>query len=347
MTRAAVAISGGIDSLMSASLLQADGHDVIGLHFLNGFEKPPAVGDTTHPIHRIGAQLDIPIHLIDLAATFRRSVVAYFSSSYRAGRTPNPCLFCNPLIKFGHLWSHAARLGADFLATGHYARVSRTADGRYHLLRGVDRRKDQSYFLARLRPEQLARARFPLGAYLKDDTRRMAAALGLEPLSIEESQDVCFIREKTYGQFLAAHEGFESRPGPIVDIDGREIGRHQGLHLFTVGQRRGIDCPAAAPYYVVRLEPETNRLVVGFKEALARSECVVEAVNWINPPSRFPADVRVRIRYRHRAAAARLISADSDAKVRVVFSEPQTAITPGQGAVFYDGDEVLGGGWIV
>ena len=347
MTVAAVAISGGVDSLVSAFLLRSAGHDVIGLHFLNGFEPAPADAVAEHPIHRIGAQLDIPIHLIDLAATFRRSVVAYFSSSYRAGRTPNPCLFCNPLIKFGHLWSHAARLGADFLATGHYARVSRTADGRYHLLRGVDRRKDQSYFLARLRPEQLARARFPLGAYLKDDTRRMAAARGLEPLSIEESQDVCFIREKTYGQFLAAHEGFESRPGPIVDIDGREIGRHQGLHLFTVGQRRGIDCPAAAPYYVVRLEPETNRLVVGFKEALARSECVVEAVNWINPPSRFPADVRVRIRYRHRAAAARLISADSDAKVRVVFSEPQTAITPGQGAVFYDGDEVLGGGWIV
>ncbi len=347
MSVAAVSISGGIDSLVSAFLLQVAGHDVIGLHFLNGFEDPPVSSDAAHPVHRIGVQLDIPIHIIDLAETFRQSVVAYFSASYRAGRTPNPCLFCNPLIKFDHLWSHAARRGADFLATGHYARIKRSSDGRYHLLQGVDPHKDQSYFLARLRPNQLARAQFPLGGQCKDDTRRLAAAQDLRPLTADESQDVCFIRDQSYGQFLAAHDDLTPSPGPIVDVDGREIGRHQGLHLFTIGQRRGIDCPAAAPYYVVRIEPEENRLVVGFKDALARRECEVDAVNWINPPSDFPAEVHVKIRYRHRAAAAILTPSASAQRVGIRFVEPQQAITPGQGAVFYDGEEVLGGGWIV
>ena len=348
MTLAAVAISGGIDSLVSAFLLRAAGHDVVGLHFLNGFENPPVQADATHPVHRIGAQLDMPIHVIDLAEPFRQSVVAYFSDAYRAGLTPNPCLFCNPVIKFGYLWSHAARLGADFLATGHYARITRSSDGRYHLLRGVDPRKDQSYFLARLSPDQLARTLFPLGEITKEETRRLASAHGLQPLNAGESQDVCFIREKNYAQFLAIHDGLAPSPGPIVDVQGREIGQHQGLHLFTIGQRRGIDCPAAAPYYVVRIEPEANRLVVGFRSELARSECHVERINWINPPSGFPAEVRVKIRYRHSAADAVLEGpGTSDQRVAIRFHAPQDAVTPGQGAVFYDGEEVLGGGWIV
>ncbi len=347
MTLAAVAISGGIDSLVSAFLLRAAGHDVVGLHFINGFEDPPVQADATHPVHRIGAQLEIPIHVIDLAEPFRQSVVAYFSASYRAGRTPNPCLFCNPLIKFGHLWSHAARLGADFLATGHYARILQSSDGRYHLLRGADPLKDQSYFLARLSPDQLARTQFPLGNITKDETRRLASAHGLKPLNTGESQDVCFIREKNYTQFLATHDGLDPSPGPIVDVEGRVIGRHQGLHLFTIGQRRGIDCPAAAPYYVIRIEPEENRLVVGFRHELARSECEVERINWINPPPGFPAEVRVKIRYRHVAADALLTPGATDQRVGLRFREPQDAVTPGQGAVFYDGEEVLGGGWIV
>lgn len=347
MTLAAVAISGGIDSLVSAYLLQADGYEVVGLHFLTGYEDPPVADDVHHPIHRMGAQLDIPIHILDLSETFRRSVVAYFSASYRAGRTPNPCLFCNPLIKFGHLWSHAARLGADFLATGHYARIFSSPDGHYRLLRGLDRHKDQSYFLSRLKPDQLARTRFPLGDRRKEDVRHLAASQGLRPLTPGESQDVCFIREKTYGQFLAAQNDVAPPPGPIVDVDGRIIGQHRGLHLFTVGQRRGIDCPAAAPYYVVRLEPEENRLVVGFKKELGRNDCEVEDINWINRPSRFPARVSVKIRYRHRAAAADLTPTASDQRAAIRFLEPQNAITPGQGAVFYEGEEVLGGGWIV
>ena len=347
MTCAAVAISGGIDSLVSAYLLQTAGHEVVGLHFLTGFEEPARPCDNTHPIHRVGDQLGMPIHIFDFAEPFRRSVVAYFSQTYRLGRTPNPCLFCNPRIKFGRLWSHASRLGADFLATGHYARITRSPAGRYGLQRGVDPHKDQSYFLARLTPEQLSRTHFPLGEICKDDVRRLAAEQGLRPMSAAESQDVCFIREKSYGQFLASHAGLPPRPGPIVDIEGRVIGEHRGLHLFTIGQRRGIDCPAAEPYYVVRLEPEANRLVVGFKAHLGRGACDVEDVNWIQRPSRFPAQASVQIRYRHRAAAARLMPMDDDRRIRVEFHETQNAITPGQGAVFYDGEDVLGGGWIV
>lgn len=347
MTFTAVAISGGIDSLVSAHLLQKAGHEIVGLHFLTGFEDPGLKDVAAHPIHGIARQLDIPIQILDLADVFRRTVVAYFGATYRAGRTPNPCLFCNPLIKFGHLWSHAKRLGADGLATGHYARVIQDRDGRPHLLRGRDRQKDQSYFLARLSPDQLSRTHFPLGERCKADVRRLAAVAGLTPLNTNESQDVCFIRENTYGRFLAENDGLIPKPGPIVNLRGEVIGRHRGLHLFTIGQRRGIDCPAAEPYYVVRIEPEDNRLVVGSSRDLESSECRVADINWINRPVDFPADVQVKIRYRHQAAAASLTPWDDEALIRIRFHAPQKAITPGQGAVFYDGDEVLGGGWIV
>lgn len=352
----AIAISGGIDSLVAAHLLRQEGHPIIGLHFITGFEAwmPPS-GETASTgtqvamakarLNPLEDGLRAPIEVVDLREAFQHQVVDYFTRAYAAGLTPNPCLVCNPAIKFGQLLAHARGVGAAFLATGHYARLTQASNGAPQLLRGVDETKDQSYFLARLTPEQLAHARFPLGAHTKTDTRRMATEAGLHPLTEKESQDICFIHEGAYSEFLSSQPGFCAAPGPVVDTAGNLLGTHQGLHRHTVGQRRGLGIPGPEPYYVVRLEPRANRLVVGTKEALYRKWCRVEKINWIVPPPTEQLDIAVRIRYRHRAVAARL-KPTRDRGAEVVFSAPQAAITPGQGAVFYDGDRVLGGGWI-
>jgi len=350
MTVIAVAISGGVDSLIAAFLLKQQGHDVFGIHFRTGYEKTaserPQVATPPSAIEKIGHQLKIPIEILDISDIFRQTVVSYFTATYQAGRTPNPCLFCNPTIKFGHILSHVQQRGADTLATGHYARIRTGSDQRRHLHRGIDSRKDQSYFLARLTQDQLARALFPLGELTKDGVRAIARQNHLAPTTRQESQDICFIKETPYHLFLQQQEGFQPQEGLIEDTRGNVIGRHGGLHLFTIGQRRGINCPAAEPFYVIRLDHARNRLIVGQRQKLARDRCTVEGVNWINPPARFPADVRSQIRYRHQSAPA-CVTAKSPTIVDLQFESPQDAITPGQGAVFYRDDEVLGGGWIV
>jgi tRNA-specific 2-thiouridylase len=349
MTVIAVAISGGVDSLVAAFLLKQAGHDVVGLHFRTGFENGAAGAHGPAPrpsaIAALARQVGIPLEVLDLSQAFRETVVAYFTAAYQAGRTPNPCLFCNPTIKFGHLLSHAREGGAQGLATGHYARVREDPDGRRHLLRGVDSQKDQSYFLSRLSPDQLQCAHFPLGGLTKNEVRRIARDNRLAPAVRSESQDICFIRGMSYHAFLQGQKGFQPREGVIEDTRGRVLGRHQGLHLFTIGQRRGINCPAAEPYYVVGLDHHRNRLIVGQREELARTSCGVKDVNWIHRPALWPADVTAQIRYRHRGAAAKL-EETATGTVAVTFATPQNAITPGQGAVFYQGNEVLGGGWI-
>lgn len=352
---AAIAISGGIDSLVAAHRLRQAGHPIIGLHFITGFEAwiSPAEASSTaallamarERLAPIEAQLQAPIQVVDLRAAFRDQVVAYFTRAYAAGLTPNPCLVCNPVIKFGHLLEHARALGADILATGHYARIVPGDHGRPQLLKGVDATKDQSYFLARLTPTQLACAHFPLGAFTKADTRQMATEAGLQALAGKESQDICFIHEGAYSDFLSSQPGFSSKPGPVVDTAGNRLGTHRGLHRHTVGQRRGLGIPGPEPYYVIHLDPQTNRLVIGSREELYRKGCQVEGINWIATPPSEPLKVGVRIRYRQKAVPARLIPTQVR-RAEVRFSEPQAAITPGQGAVFYDGERVLGGGWI-
>jgi len=344
MTILAVAISGGVDSLVAAFLLKQQGHDVVGIHFRTGYEK--TTSEQTPAIMNIGHQLNIPIEILDISETFRQTVVAYFTATYRNGRTPNPCLFCNPTIKFGHILSQVRRQGANALATGHYARVRTGPDQRRHLYRGIDSHKDQSYFLSRLTQDQLKGALFPLGELTKDEVRAIARQNHLAPTTREESQDICFIKETPYHVFLQDQPGFRPQEGLIEDKQGRVVGRHGGLHLFTIGQRRGINCPAAEPYYVIRLDHSRNRLIVGKRQELARDSCTVEDVNWINPPEHFPADVRSQIRYRHTSVPAH-VRTTSPACVELKFATPQNAITPGQGAVFYRDDEVLGGGWIV
>lgn len=339
----AIAVSGGVDSLVSAYLLKEKGLSVFGIHFLSGYEGIDQ--QTSTAIQDLCRQVDLPLVIVDLREPFRSKVVDYFSAAYRMGKTPNPCLVCNPEIKFGDLLEKARQLGASKLATGHYARVERASDGRARLFKGLDRSKDQSYFLSRLTQNQLARACFPLGAWTKQRVRLLAAEKGLRPLNRRESQDVCFIKEARYADFLVQALGVHPRPGDIVDSDGRRVGTHEGLHRYTVGQRRGINCPSSQAYYVLGLDSRNNRLVVGFKDQQTTGGCSVTDVNWIAGPPDGPLSVHTRIRYRHRPVPAMVTPIGPD-RADIRFEQPQMAVAPGQGAAFYRGDEVIGGGWI-
>lgn len=299
----AIAISGGVDSLMAAWFLKEQGHDLIGIHFITGFETD--FSRTRHPqtdnrsiIYGIGKQLGIPVEIVDIRTEFQQEIVDYFIETYKQGQTPNPCMRCNPVIKFGKILSYAHRLGATKLATGHYARIDKGSDGNYHLFKGLDNHKDQSYFLSRLTQHQLEKACFPLGNLKKSDVKRMADQNGLRPVTGEESQDICFSKQSSYGEFLEAQPEFKPSPGLIENIKGQVIGRHNGLHRFTIGQRRGINCPAAEPYYVIRLDAERNRLIVGAKKDLLSSEFTVEDINWIGTQPIRSLNVNTRVRYR-------------------------------------------------
>lgn len=340
----AIAMSGGIDSLVSAFLLKNKGVPAFGIHFTTGFEPP---GDHFHAsdVSALSDQVGFPVHVVDLSRKFKTDVVDYFVRAYRSGTTPNPCLVCNPAIKFDALFEAARELGADRLATGHYARVFEDSDGLFHLLKGSDRKKDQSYFLSFLSQKHLSRACFPLGDMTKSEVKRLAAENGLSPVSADESQDVCFIHDKEYADFLSSYAGIEPKPGPVVTTGGEHLGRHDGLHLFTVGQRRGINCPSTEPYYVVRLSPLSNTLVVGRKHELESEACIVESPRWIGSAPKLPFSASVRLRYRHHAVPA-TVTDGGDGKLSVSFGSPQNAPTPGQGAVFYNEDEVLGAGII-
>jgi tRNA-specific 2-thiouridylase len=348
--RTAVAISGGVDSLMTACLLKEQGHQVMGIHFTTGFETDSCFtqqpgAENQHPILDIGKQLGIPVEIVDIRSEFQGKIVDYFTRTYQRGQTPNPCMRCNPTIKFGIILSLALERGAQQLATGHYAVIKKDPTGTYGLFKGFDRQKDQSYFLARLSGDQLAKALFPLGTKKKTDVKKMAAQRGLQPVTRSESQDVCFIKDNSYGEFLGSQKGFRPKPGMIEDISGQVVGQHNGLHLFTIGQRRGINCPAAEPYYVIRLDIKRNCLVVGNRQDLFSSECKVVEINWIGDAPESPLELHTRLRYRSQEVATTVIPEDRYTAV-VRFKEPQAAITPGQGAVFFRGDEILGGGWI-
>jgi len=337
--------------LMAAHLLKKKGHSVIGIHFVTGYEDPffdngqSAHLPESHKIFSIAKQLGIDIKILDCSIEFKKNVVDYFIRTYQAGQTPNPCMVCNPLIKFGTVFNFARKLGASTLATGHYARIKEDNHGMFHLYKGIDPKKDQSYFLARLTQQQLSNACFPLGNMTKSKVIQMADIKGFKPVKSSESQDVCFIKGKNYGDFLARQQGFEPEPGLIKDILGNVLGKHKGLHLFTIGQRRGIDCPASEPYYVIHMDTQQNVLTVGFKKDLYTSQCKVEDINWIHEIPSIPMDVHTRVRYRHTAVASRLTPVDGKTAM-VRFEKPQEAVTPGQCAVFYKEDEVLGGGWI-
>jgi tRNA-uridine 2-sulfurtransferase len=363
--RVLLGMSGGVDSSVAGYLLREQGYDVVGVTMkvwpqdcISRAEDkccgPQAVADARGVAHSLG----LPHYVVDEADQFERLVIDYFSSEYQAGRTPNPCVMCNEKLKFGNLWNKAQALGCEYIATGHYAIIEHHAD-RAVLRKGVDPRKDQSYFMFSLRQEQLRRALTPLGGMAKPAIREIARSLGLKVADKVDSQEICFVPGNDYKAFLRSHlEKEQFHPGGIYDLAGNFLGEHEGIEMFTIGQRKGLPGGSAQPRYVVDLDAETNRVIVGSAEDLVSDDFEIDRANWISPvagigdPGRdcawhggYSFEATVKIRYSHPGTRATVTRLDNG-RARVQLHEPQKAVTPGQAAVIYDGDIVVGGGWI-
>jgi tRNA-specific 2-thiouridylase len=345
-------MSGGVDSSVAAALLAEQGHDVIGLSMqLYDQRGGESFGscctlDDLHDARRVASSLGIPHYILNFEKQFEETVIANFVREYAAGRTPIPCAHCNSDLKFSTLLDRARGFGAAHVATGHYARVERRADGRWLLRRSADRDKDQSYFLFSLTQQQLARAAFPVGDLTKPRVREEARRLGLNVAEKPDSQEICFVPDRDYASFVVKKNPEVARHGAIVDEQGQKIGEHAGVHRYTVGQRKGLGVAAPAPLYVLKLEADSGTVVVGPREALERTTLTASGVNWIScdAPEEWTR-VEAQIRHRHQPAAGR-VRALPNGRAELEFDRPQTAITPGQAVVFYDGDIVVGGGWI-
>jgi len=354
--RIVVAMSGGVDSSVAAALLVEQGHDVIGvsMQLYDQSEGQTSFGsccslDDLHDARRVAAAIEIPHYILNFERQFDDQVVSNFVREYASGRTPLPCARCNSDLKFATLLDRAAGFGADAVATGHYARVERDEqNGRYLLKRGADPAKDQAYFLFSLTQDQLARAVFPVGDRPKHAVRDYARERRLPVADKPDSQEICFIPDDDYAAFVTKRAPEAVQAGTIVDAEGRVIGRHDGIHRFTVGQRKGLglsSSPTGSPLYVLQLKPHDQQVVVGPRSALERSTLTASGVNWVLEMPASPRRVTAQIRHRHQPAAAtvRAIAAD---RAEVIFETPQIAITPGQAVVFYEEDLVVGGGWI-
>lgn len=352
-TRVLIGMSGGVDSSAAAALLKDQGYDLIGVTLklwpqdcISRAEDkccgPQAVMDARSVCHKLG----IPYYLIDEADEFQKKVIGYFAEEYKAGRTPNPCVMCNDRLKFGTLIDRARQLGAEFIATGHYARIERQPGGRTLLKRGRDLRKDQSYFLFSLKQDQLSRSLMPLGDLNKSESREVARSAHLKTADKEESMEICFVPDNDYGRFLTQAKLVEKHRGEIVNLQGNVLGHHEGIEFFTIGQRKGLHISHPTPLYVIDLNPATNQVIVGDDSALDRAAFSVARCNWI-PFETPPAELQVtaKIRYNHPGTPATVIP-NASGGATVQLHTPQRAITPGQACVFYQDDLVLGGGWI-
>ena len=379
-------MSGGVDSSASALLLKEQGYEVIGLFMRSGVVEEtacrlpeggsgaglelPVISTKSHKqgccsaadaadARRVADALDIPFHALNFREDFRR-IQDYFADEYLAGRTPNPCVQCNVWLKFGKLWEFAQQVGAEHIATGHYARVlprgrnpvflrNRVSGERdiesHGLYRGLDPDKDQSYVLFGIRRELLDRILFPVGGHTKPEIRELSRRAGIRTADKPDSQEICFIPDNDYASFVERHRGEQETAGELVDTAGNVVGRHPGYERFTIGQRKGLGVTFGSPRFVVRIEPETKRVVIGTHAELGRTSLAADRLNWLvnEIPDRF--ECTAQIRYQHRAAACtvELLAAD---RMQVTFEEPQFGVAPGQAVVLYDGDQVLGGGWI-
>ncbi len=369
MSRIVLAMSGGVDSSVAAHLLRQAGHDVIGVFMRHGEppeshcsseDKPsgglPVLGIRTDhkqgcctasdamDARRVADRLEIPFYAIDFQTDFAR-IIDYFIDEYTAARTPNPCVMCNNWIKFGRLFDYADSVGAEFVATGHYARLADDPDGGPGLYRGVDLSKDQSYVLFGIEREYLRRMLLPVGGFQKSDIRQMAGELGLAVADKRDSQEICFVPAGNHAEFIRRKRPDTDLAGEVVMSDGRVVGTHDGLERFTIGQRRGVGIALGEPRFVVRLERDTNRVVLGSKEELGRRTLSADRTNWLVAEPREPRPCHIKIRY-NAAPAPGSVVAQPGQRLQVTFDEPQFGVAPGQAVVCYDGERLLGGGWI-
>jgi len=356
----AVAMSGGVDSSAAAVVLREAGEEIVGLSMQLWNQRRTLNGEDSSDLHRTGrccslddiwdarrvaSHLGIPFYVLNLEDQFESTVIAPFVSSYVRGETPSPCILCNNFVKFHHLVDRAAGIGADRVATGHYARVRYDGErGRWLLLRGKDRNKDQSYFLFGLTQFQLSKTVFPLGELSKPEVREIAKRAGLPTYNKPESQEICFVEGRSYSDFVEKYAGIETSRGDIVNLAQEVVGSHDGIHNYTIGQRKGLGA-AGRPQYVIKIEPEVNRVIVGNNSDLLRRQFTVRDVNWIAVDRvTEPITCQIQIRNRFEPQAGRVMI--NDGHTVVEFDTPQRAVTPGQGAVFYWDDVVVGGGWI-
>ncbi|MCA9246911.1 MAG: tRNA 2-thiouridine(34) synthase MnmA [Planctomycetales bacterium] len=371
MTRVVLAMSGGVDSSVAAHLLLEQGYDVVGVFMRHGETSPvacaaePAADDASLPIvsprtdhkqgcctasdaedaRRVSDRLGIPFYALDLKEEFGR-IIDYFVAEYSVARTPNPCVMCNNWIKFGKLFDYADAIDAEFVATGHYARLVRQADRRRPLLcRGVDSGKDQSYVLAGVARDFLPRMLLPVGEFDKPTIRRIATEIGLRVADKKDSQEICFVTPGEHGEFVRRRRGEVESGGEIVTSAGEVVGRHAGIENFTIGQRKGLGVAFGEPRYVVRIDAQRRQVVVGMKEELACRQLTASQFNWLVDPPADPFSCQVQIRYNSSARPA-TVRRLGESQIDVQFDEPADGVAPGQAAVIYQGDEVLGGGWI-
>ena len=366
MARVVLAMSGGVDSSAAALLLQEQGHEVIGLFMRSGATEEetcstdggllPIVNAPTRKqgccsasdaadARRVADLLDIPFHALNFADAFGR-IKDYFADEYLAGRTPNPCVMCNNWLKFGRLWEFAQQVGAEYVASGHYAQVQPLKyEDTLGLFRGLDHTKDQSYVLFDVHRELLNHILYPCGGHTKAEIRDIARRAGLRTADKPDSQEICFIPDNDYGAFLDRYRGPQETAGQFVDTAGNIVGEHPGYQHFTIGQRRGLGVTFGEPRFVVRIEPETHRVVLGTKDDLGRSTLEADRLNWLIDPPTGPFRCEAQIRYQHTPASCDVELTDDD-RVCVTFDNPQNGVAPGQAVVFYDNDRVLGGGWI-
>ncbi|MFC1735262.1 tRNA 2-thiouridine(34) synthase MnmA [Candidatus Hydrogenedentota bacterium] len=347
----AVALSGGVDSSVAVAELLRQGHHVIAVTMRTWIDTdgrlPAAPDSVVAEARKVAKHFDVPHNVLDFEVSFRSDVVVPYIDTYLSGLTPNPCVRCNRIFKFGRVLDAALELGANFIATGHYVRISRSdKTGRYEMSKGADSTKDQSYVLCLLSQEQLARAMFPLGGLSKKEVRRVATEAGLDIPPHTESQDVCFLPDQDYRGFLGRQANDTTNPGPIVDKNGIVLGQHKGLPFYTIGQRKKLGIGGGKPYYVTALVPETNTIAVGSLDDLGSDECHVGEVNWVSiPRPKGAIRAEVKLRYQHAPAFA-TVTPTSSTTAEISFDAPQRAISPGQFAVFYNDDLLLGGGAI-